>query len=455
MLDQTFSARNFKLISALENRKGFNCAVFFPDVMAKHNEVKATVSKINKLKKNAKTPYSSTVQSKYDALMVAKKDLMKERDKLLFANLEPIAKTVSSPSFEIKFNKRTGPTGKTIFVLPNDPASYYSVKLISRNLARLYKVRQANKNLICSQLHTLLQDGYPYYFIRLDISNFYESIDQNLLIEKLEKDGLLNATSLRLIKRILKNYSNLSGTADRGLPRGIGSSAYLSELYLRDFDNLVRKGANVIYYARYVDDIIVGIAPPKGKNTTDYDVWIEQLLPKFKLEKNITKSDSFNKTESNWVLKYLGYKFEKNSNNVKVNISDEKHTRYENRLKACFDAYEMEHWKDTKAAHRLLVRRLKFLTGNTKLKHTKKNAYVGIFFTNPLLNNFDQLVDLDQKKTTLAARPSISTKLKAKLDGLSFETGFKNRSYYHVGRTKHFGKDIEFEKIVSAWKYVP
>jgi len=301
----------------------------------------------------------------------------------------------------------------------------------------------------------LLQDGYPYYFIRLDISNFYESIDQNLLIEKLEKDGLLNATSLRLIRRILKNYSSLSGTAGRGLPRGIGSSAYLSELYLRDFDNLVRKGANVIYYARYVDDIIVAIAPPKGKNTTDYDVWIEQLLPQFKLEKNITKSHSFNKTEANWVLKYLGYKFEKDSNNVKVNISDEKHTRYENRLKACFAAYEMEHWKDTKAAHRLLVRRLKFLTGNTKLKHTKKNAYVGIFFTNPLLNNLDQLVDLDQKKTTLAARPSISAKLKAKLDGLSFETGFKNRSYYHVGRTKHFGKDIEFEKIVSAWKYVP
>lgn len=42
-----------------------------------------------------------------------------------------------------------------------------------------------------------------------------------------------------------------------GLPRGLGISAVLSELYMKYFDLSIRRVGGVYYYARFVDDIIV------------------------------------------------------------------------------------------------------------------------------------------------------------------------------------------------------
>ena len=46
-----------------------------------------------------------------------------------------------------------------------------------------------------------------------------------------------------------------------GVPRGIGISAYLSELFMRNVDNQIQELDDLIYYARYVDDIIAIFVP--------------------------------------------------------------------------------------------------------------------------------------------------------------------------------------------------
>ena len=51
-----------------------------------------------------------------------------------------------------------------------------------------------------------------------------------------------------------------------GVPRGFGVSAYLSELYMREIDNEIKALPDVIYYARYVDDIVIIFSPKTKKN---------------------------------------------------------------------------------------------------------------------------------------------------------------------------------------------
>ena len=90
------------------------------------------------------------------------------------------------------------------------------------------------------QLIGMISDGFNYHVLRTDISSFFESIPHDRLLRKLKEDQLLSQKSLRLISGILFRYARLAGTPGIGLPRGLGISSYLSELYMRDFDQRVK-----------------------------------------------------------------------------------------------------------------------------------------------------------------------------------------------------------------------
>jgi hypothetical protein len=66
------------------------------------------------------------------------------------------------------------------------------------------------------------------------------------------------------ISQILEDYNSKKDTAtikhEKGVPRGVGISSYLSELYMENIDNEIRNLQDVIYYARYVDDIFIIIS---------------------------------------------------------------------------------------------------------------------------------------------------------------------------------------------------
>lgn len=451
MLDQTFSTDNFKRIADVENRKGFNVgSAFFPAVKAATDEIKSKVADIRAFRKIAVAPYDESTQSQYDALLSEKREKKKIRDQLLRQELSQVAEVVCAPSFSIDYDRTIGPQGKPIYMLDDSAAAHFAIKVLSRNISRLYKVKQANKNLICSQLLSILDDSFPYQVIRLDISQFYESIDQSDLLQKLIDDQLLSSTSIRLIRSILRRYSSLSGTTGKGLPRGIGISAYLSELYLRDMDRLIRTGDDVVYYARYVDDIAVVFAPSKASKVSSYRPWLEKAVADQKLSVNPdpAKNHEFSNSDANWKFEYLGYEFSTAAQKTKVRLSTKKFAKYEVRLKRCFDQYSYDERSDSKKAYRRLIQRMKFLTGNTQLSYSKSNAYVGIYYANPLLNDLSQLKTLDYKKAQLSKAANISSSLKSKLDRLSFEKGFHQQTFFS------FGKKLPFTEIVSAWKHV-
>ncbi len=105
--------------------------------------------------------------------------------------------------------------------------TFFALKQIQYNFRKLYKVKQANRFAIVSQIKGLLDDNFPKYVIRTDIQEFYESIPHDILLQKLNEENLLTFYSKKILFQILNEYKRLSGS-EKGLPRGVGVSAYLA-----------------------------------------------------------------------------------------------------------------------------------------------------------------------------------------------------------------------------------
>ena len=124
-------------------------------------------------------------------------------------------------------------------------------------------------------LKNLLEDGFPKLIIRTDIKSFYESIPQKDILQKIKDDNLLSIKTQKFIGEILNGYNVATCQTEdfKGVPRGVGVSAYLSELYMRAVDNKIKELPDLIFYARYVDDIIAVFTPQKEE---------KELLIKYK-----------------------------------------------------------------------------------------------------------------------------------------------------------------------------
>lgn len=454
MLDQTFSAKNFQIISEIEKRRGgVPDLKFFPEVKRQTEILKERIEDCKDFRRNQVGKYSDGDQAIFNHLRDMREAARDKRDEQLLKCLEAVAKNVSTKSYSIDFEQLSGPGGKPVYqVKKNVPEHHYAEKQISRNLSKLYKVKQSNRNQIVSQLSNILMDKFPYHFIRTDISSFYESINHATLIQKLGDDQLLSQTALRLTRNILAKFSNLTGAPGVGLPRGIGLSASLAELYMRDFDEAVRSIEDVVYYARYVDDIVIVFTPTPMSKPKEYMSQIESEISKKGLARNNNKTveslfdaDGTSRGRSGLKFEYLGYAFNFEPK-PKICLSTSKNAKYEARLNASFARYYADHTTNSRKAYRLLLKRIRFLTGNTQLTHNKQNAFVGIYFSNPHLTETTQLRGLDHKLANLVSKvPSVS--LKAKLGTLSFVDGYEQRIF------RRFHKKGDFGKITEAWKY--
>ncbi|WBA18630.1 reverse transcriptase/maturase family protein [Salinivibrio kushneri] len=110
---------------------------------------------------------------------------------------------------------------------------------------------------IKSGLETGVYDGY----VKLDVSNFYPSIDHTLLEKQLNK-RLRNYPDIkRVIFSAIKSPTVTSSKKDDkpselGVPQGLAISNILAAIYLQDLDKLLSKIPNALGF-RYVDDILI------------------------------------------------------------------------------------------------------------------------------------------------------------------------------------------------------
>jgi len=283
-----------------------------------------------------------------------------------------VSTKINSEGYQIESIKELSRDGDQIFttsLIEDD----FALRRINDSIKRFYKVKQADRNLIVNQIIVLLQEAIPMSVIKLDLKKFYESIDRNWIIEKLKEDALLSGNAVRILEDFFKLDEFNSFT---GLPRGIGISATLSELFMRDFDRKVNRLDSVYFYARYVDDIIL-FTTEKPRTVIKEIKNNELLRPPLIINDRKTKIfevDNFGDTPISILsFEYLGYKFvfsddctktgyEFRDKVIKVSIAKKKIKKIKTRIVYSFLDYLKNH------NFTLLEDRLKFLSGNYPIK---------------------------------------------------------------------------------------
>lgn len=95
--------------------------------------------------------------------------------------------------------------------------------------------------------------GTEGYFLKCDIRKFFDSIDHQVLKEKLCR-VIQDKDVLELLYLIIDSYEVTEG---KGLPLGNQSSQWFALYYLDGLDRLVKEKWNIRFYSRYMDDCIL------------------------------------------------------------------------------------------------------------------------------------------------------------------------------------------------------
>ena len=267
MLGQMFTAENFRRTYDAENRKGVDLATrYFPTLEPFTLAVRNKVQEIRDLRKIKPMLTADDFVAQLLALRAELAALKETKSSAVDTLLDDISREVLKPNFKIGLSQKTGPKGKPVFCIDAKPETFFVIKQLQRNIHRIYGVKQANRHDLVCQLRDMLGSKFPFELVRTDISSFYESIDRKRLVEKLDHEQLLSPASKKYIKQVLNSYGAISGTGT-GIPRGVGISAYLAELYLRPVDKAIRAIPGLALYCRFVDDIVAVFArPPTGED---------------------------------------------------------------------------------------------------------------------------------------------------------------------------------------------
>lgn len=456
MLDQSFSAENFRIILDYENRKGVYLeGIYFPKIAAITEKIKKCNSDVRDKQKTLAAPAFDLFRERVNK---KKEKLQKQKETALTAELEKISEKIADVHFRFVLDKISSHWKKPIYTVNKLPETFFALKQLQHNLNRLYKVKQSNRYEIISQVVRLLGDNFPKIIIRTDIKEFYESIPYDKLLIKLNKDNLLTFSSKKILREILYEYQTKSGSTC-GIPRGVGVSAYLAELHMRDIDVKIKSLPNLTYYARYVDDMIAIFTPtfPDGDPSRSYLSEIENIVQDkahgLELNKGKTSLISLLRGKQDCSFEYLGYKVVLTQGKVEVKFSKKKLEKLKKRTDATFEAYINLSRSNEKKARKMFLKRLRFLTGNTRLLNTKRNVLVGIYFSNSLLTpDYPDLLELDRylrdKVTTLIKATTLKSRLDElfRTDNLSFQGGFKKRKFSQFTTN-------DLSEITKIWAY--
>lgn len=446
-MDQSFTADNFRTIFDHENRKGhFLEGRFFPDLEQLTFQIKNSTGDIRTLRKAKLSMEPEHYEQEMSALQAVRDTQRAAKEEQLKALLEGVAAQVSRANFRIEITRDDTIGTKPVYIAEKSAASYFAIKQVQININKLYKVKQSNRYNILCQLRTVLSDKMPRYVIRTDINSFYESVPREQILDKINNDSLLTLTSKKFIRQVLYRYGVLSGN-DVGIPRGVGLSAYLCEIYMRSFDEHIKSLPHVVFYARYVDDIVIVANKPVLGTALELFSGLKNTFTHFRLQRNHSKTRCFRvdgKKAHN--MDFLGYKITFGLGAVDFNMTADKISRYRARVDAVISQYLKREKSNEKEGRKLLLKRFRFLTSNTRLHNNKRNAVVGIYFSNALLTKVNDLIGLDAYYQSRLTQIGNAT-ARAAAAALSFKNGFE---------TKAFSKfsEKELAEIVGAWKNV-
>jgi hypothetical protein len=321
---------------------------------------------------------------------------------------------------------------KPVYVISRDSLEYFSSRIIQQRIKSDYNLLLLSRNSIIDGIKENLADCLPKSIIRTDIVEFYERIDRSKLVDILSFDGLLPIDQLIAIKRLFYNFQFLTSKGI-GLPRGNGISAYLSEVLLKTFDIFAKNLDEVIYYARFVDDIIVIVKEEEINTTKNADKVWEKLnikIAELSLQLHpIGLKTTIGYTNSGCSFDYLGYKFSVNNNHVNIGISGSKISRYKKKISLAFWDFYKDRDSSIGVKTTLLRNRLRYLTLVTMLSGMKSGIKVGLPATYLNLTDFSGLDELD--KFLNKQKMKLPVSCLARLNDCNFRNGYESMKSTH------------------------
>lgn len=359
--------------------------------------------------------------------------------------------------------------GKTTYKFSNLPDEIV-IRKINYNIKKKTRVKQRNRDEIVANISLLLQEGISYTIYKLDVKSFYESFDIDDILEKIQQENSFDPITKKLSISFLRNYKVFGGN---GLPRGMQISATLSEYMMSSFDRHISRISFVMFYARYVDDIVIITSGEECKN--NFISSIENSLPKgLKLNKNkqsinsvdkVKPVDDDAKSKIQLQFDYLGYKFTvcdplrrpkvqdgNHLRQLKIDLAESKLNKIKFRIiKSFIDYYK-------KGDYTLLKNRIKLLTHNYNVYDRSKGIRinVGIYSSYHRINHqhSNNLINLDKFLSNVifsngfknSIKYKLSTAQKQELAKCSFYSGFVNKSFIY------FSPD-EQKRIQKCWIY--
>jgi retron-type reverse transcriptase len=308
------------------------------------------------------------------------------------------------------------------------------LEFLNRRIIEKFKVHFPNRDKITYSIIQKLNEQLDYHVIRLDIKDFFNSIPQNKLLQKLKESSLLSSEEYYLVKEMLKLIPN-------GVPQGISISNTLADIYLEGFDyKLKRIHPRISLYSRYVDDILIlvnGSLSSFEKN--EIDKKITNVFKYYGFQKNDKKEKhtSFIKSSTTFQFDYLGYSYSIKNNKLYMSISPDKYSKILKKVDFCFRDYQKN--KNIN----LLEERLNLLTSKIIMNKIKDKKS---FFSFGIIESYKRINHEEWEK--------LNEYLKLKLTS-NRKQGLLSRKEFRTLYTKKFernGKKLRFIKMYSFSK---
>ncbi|MDX1959616.1 MAG: antiviral reverse transcriptase Drt3a [Leptospiraceae bacterium] len=349
-----------------------------------------------------------------------KEDIKKE--------IERIASFVAVDSNKIVLLNKTKLKSKDVFIAGSLDDTLL-LRCTDWILKKGFFISNFDRNEDIKQIINLVSHNKNYSIYRTDIKNFFESIKFNEVVSRLENSDFFNFSVIEYLKSLEQYLKNKNVYT---IPRGLSISSTLSNIYLMELDKLIYKDFNVIFYSRYVDDILLITEDDTSEIFNRISIWMNANG----LSLNTEKTKHIKSNNPDRSFEYLGYKFIKPNDKYEIGIAEKKINKIKTRICLAIKGF----LKDRN--YSLLLRRLQFLSGNTEMKIAgrSKRLVHGIRYQYSLaskenLRIYIKELDIFYHKLLKAKRYSVSMKLRnilnssqyTELKNISFSAGFEKK----------------------------
>ena len=241
-------------------------------------------------------------------------------DEILDSELSLIQRKIENNTYDFSFYKQK------LIVKSMNKTREISIPTLRDKLVIKYldfyirdKFEEVTKNILnAQQIIKKVKDSKNKYdsFIKVDIQNFFSSINHEILVNKL-KSKIDDETILNLITKVITQSTvdvntpfkqRIKYNNKEGVPQGLSISGLLSEIYLFDLVQKYSKKDNLEFF-RYVDDVLIFC------KKSDIEEITKSLKSDFEDLKLTIHDFAINSNKSsfgniNEPFEFLGYKFE-------------------------------------------------------------------------------------------------------------------------------------------------